>query len=99
MEIRELQRKAVEIVDALDRKFKIERDVQLSFTQMMEEVGELAKDINRPRLRGAQPDRKNIEGEFADVFIQLSKLASMAGVDMESAVLDKMEEIKKRHGI
>jgi len=99
METKELQKNAVEMVDVLDKKFNVKRDAQLNFTQMAEEIGELAKDINKPRLRGVQPDMNNMRGEFADVFLQLSKQADIAGVDMEKAVLGKIEELKKRHNI
>jgi len=99
METKELQKNAVEMVDVLDKKFNVKRDAQLNFTQMAEEIGELAKDINKPRLRGVQPDMNNMRGEFADVFLQLSKQADIAGVDMEKAVLGKIEELKKRHGV
>ena len=99
METAELQKKAAGIVSVLDRKFKVRRDVQLCFTQLMEEIGELARDINLPRLRSKQPDAQSLEGEFADVLLQLSKLAEMHGIDMEKAVLGKIEALKKRHGV
>ena len=99
MQTKELQKKAVEIVDAIDRKFSVSRDAQLNFTQLAEEIGELAKDINKPRLRHTEPDRNNLEGEFADVFLLLSKQAEMAGVDIEKAVVRKIDIIKKRHGL
>ena len=99
METRELQKMAVEIVDILDRKFGVNRDLQLNFTQLMEEIGELAKDVNQKRLRNREPDRENMEGEFADVLIQLAKLAHMLDVDLESAVHRKIEELRKRHDL
>ena len=38
MQTKELQKKAVEIVDAIDRKFSVSRDAQLNFTQLAEEI-------------------------------------------------------------
>jgi NTP pyrophosphatase (non-canonical NTP hydrolase) len=99
MEFRDLQRKAVDVVDVLDRKFSVDRDLQLNFTQLMEEIGELAKDVNLKRLRKREPDKENLEGEFADVFLQLAKLADMLGVDLEEAVERKTGVLRKRHGI
>jgi NTP pyrophosphatase (non-canonical NTP hydrolase) len=99
METAELQKRAVEIVDILDKKFSVKRDAQLNLAQLVEEIGELAKDINLKRLRHKDPDRENLEGEFADVFLQLSKQADIAGIDLEKAVLGKTEELKKRHGL
>jgi NTP pyrophosphatase (non-canonical NTP hydrolase) len=96
MEIKEFQKKCADIVDTIDKTFNVTRDAQLSFTQLVEEVGELAKDINLKRLRNKEPDRENFEGEFADVFLQLAMLAQMHGVDIEKAVNKKVEILKDR---
>ena len=40
---------------------------------------------------------KDLEDEFADVFLQLAKLANYFDVDLEKAILDKIEIVKKRH--
>lgn len=92
-----MQKRAVEIVDILDKKFNVDRDAQLNFTQPMEEIGELAKDINFQRLRHREPDRENMEGGFGDVFLQLSKMADIMDVDLEHATLNKIQTVKKRH--
>ncbi|RLI97703.1 MAG: hypothetical protein DRO99_02640 [Candidatus Aenigmatarchaeota archaeon] len=97
METKQLQKKAVGMVDTLDRKFSVERDAQLNFTQMVEEVGELAKEINLPRLRSRDADKNNLEGEFADIFLLLSKMAEMCNVDLETAVENKLKALEKRH--
>jgi len=54
---------------------------------------------NSEKLRKKVPKKKELEEEFADVFLQLSVLADMFGVDLEKAVLDKIEILKKRHGL
>jgi len=50
-----------------------------TFMWFVEEVGELATALR-------ENDRKEMEGEFADVFAWLVSLASIAGVDMDEAV-------------
>ncbi|MFN0205105.1 MAG: MazG nucleotide pyrophosphohydrolase domain-containing protein [Planctomycetota bacterium] len=52
-----------------------------------EEVGELARALRRNK--GNINDHAALEGEFADVLAWLSTLASMSGVDLEKAALDK----------
>jgi len=96
METKDLQKKCAETVDKIDKKFNIGRDAQLCFTQFVEEVGELAKDINSKRLRGKDPDVENLSGEFADVFMLLAKLAEMHGIDIEGALDKKIEKLKVR---
>lgn len=85
------------IVKDLDEKFKVERDVHLTFVQMLEEIGELAKEINRPKLRHTEIDKENLKGEFADIFLQFLMLAELMGVDLEGAVEYKTKALKERH--
>jgi NTP pyrophosphatase (non-canonical NTP hydrolase) len=99
MQTQELQKECSDLVRTLDDRFGIERDPQLSFTQLIEEVGELAKDINLPRLRNKEIDAGNLSGEFADVFIQLCALAQLHGIDIEKATAEKMAIIRNRHGL
>ncbi len=96
MEAKEFQKKCADLVEKMDDKFGVERNPQLSFTQMVEEIGELAKDINLKQLRKKDPDMENLSGEFADVFMQLSALARMYGVDLEEAVENKVKVLKNR---
>ena len=75
MQIGEFQRK---IETTYFRRDKA-RGTGGTFMWFVEEVGELATALR-------QGDRKEMLGEFADVFAWLVSLASIAGVDMEEAV-------------
>jgi NTP pyrophosphatase (non-canonical NTP hydrolase) len=99
METKEFQEKCAEIVKSIDAKYNINRDTHFSFVQFVEEVGELAKEINKPKLRNKEIDRDNLKGEFADVFLQFCILADMLDVDLEDAVESKQKVFKERHGI
>ena len=99
METREFQKMCAEIVKKIDGKYKIDRDPHFSFVQFIEEVGELAKEINKPKLRNKKIDKENLEGEFADVFLQFVILADMFNVDLEKAVEAKQKVFEERHGI
>ena len=96
METKEFQKKCADVVDKIDKKYGIDRDPQLTFTQLIEEIGELAKDVNLKRLRKQEPDKENLSGEFADVFLQLAMLAEMHGVDLQEAVENKINKLKER---
>ena len=96
MDIKEFQKKCSDVVDKIDKKYGIDRNPQLAFTQLVEEIGELAKDINLPKLRNKKPDKENLEGEFADVFLLLANIAEMHGIDIENAVHNKIRELKER---
>ncbi len=99
MDVKEFQRIAVKIVDDVDNKVGLDRDPQLNLSQLVEELGELAKEVNREKLRKKTPEKKDLEDEFADVFLQFAKLADFFDIDLEKAVLDKIEVLKERHGL
>jgi NTP pyrophosphatase (non-canonical NTP hydrolase) len=99
MDAKEFQKLSAEIVGEIDRKFDIKRDVQLSLSQLVEELGELAKLVNLEKLRSRKPEKRELEDEFADVFLQLAKLADMFEVELEKAVLEKVGVLRKRHGL
>lgn len=96
METEEFQKLCSDIVKKIDKKFNINRDEQLNISQLVEELGELAKVVNLKKLRNKDPDKKDLEGEFADVFLQFAVLATSFNVDLEKAVSDKIEVLKQR---
>jgi len=97
METKALQKLASDTVSKIDKKFKIKRDSQLNISQLIEELGELTKVVNSKKLRHRKPEKYDLEEEFADVFLQLAKLANGFNVDLEKSVLDKIEVLKQRH--
>jgi len=99
MDIKDFQDLCAEVVDKIDKQHNIDRDSYFSFTQLMEEVGELAKALNFPKLRNKKLDQNNLNEEFADILLQLSILARINNVDFESVVKKKILELKDRHGI
>ena len=99
METKELQRQCVELTAQIDKKLNITRDPYLAFTQLIEEVGELAVDINLPKLRNKETDMVSLKSNFADIFLLLSALADLYDIDIETAMTEKIKIIKGRHGL
>ena len=99
MEIKKFQEKCAGIVNDIDNKYAVKRNSQFSFTQLMEEIGELAREINSPKLRNKEIDKENLKGEFADVVLQLSILAKMFDINFEEAVESKIKILKERHDL
>ena len=78
MEIAEFQRRIEEIYFARDSA----RGLAGTHMWFCEEVGELTRALRRG-------ERRELEGEFADVLAWLSTLASLSGVDLEAAAKRK----------
>lgn len=57
MDLKECQNLAAGTVDRIDRKFNLDRDAQLGLSQLIEELGELARAVSSERLKGKRPER------------------------------------------
>lgn len=79
-----------------------EKEILTKTIKLNEEVGELCNDILsilklQRKAKLEKFERKNIYQEFADVIITTIQLASVAGVDIERAIEDKMKVIEQRY--
>jgi len=99
MNIQEFQKICAQIVSNIDKKYSIDRDFYVCFTQIIEEIGELAKAINMKKLGSKNIDEKNLKEEFADVILQLFMLAELFNIDVEEVVNNKVKILKQRHNL
>jgi NTP pyrophosphatase (non-canonical NTP hydrolase) len=81
MRISEFQKLIEEIYLARDSA----RGRDRNFVWFVEEVGELARALTRPKDRSGQ----NLREEFADVLAWLATLASIEGISLEEAAREK----------
>ncbi len=79
-----------------------EKEILTKTIKLNEEVGELCNDIlsvlklqRKSKLQ--KFDKRNFYEEFADVLITTIQLASVAGVDIERALADKLKKIEERY--
>ena len=99
MEVKELQNKADEIIKIMDRTLGINHDADKTIIHILEELGEIARQINNKNIRGIGQDKENLEEEIADVLILTLRLASIYEIDVEKAILNKIEKLKERHNL
>lgn len=83
-------------------KTEQEQEILARTVKLNEEVGELCNDIlsvlkmqRKSKLENF--DKRNFYEEFADVIITAIQLASVAGVDVERAVGDKLKKIESKY--
>ena len=99
MEINQMQKEADSIISLIDKKLQTSHNAEVTFTHLIEEFGELAKQHNNKVIRKVKQDMSNIEEEIADISRLLMRLANIYGVDIEKAMLNKIQGLKKRHNI
>jgi len=59
-------------------------------------VIEAAEVLEHFQWRPSAADPEALAGELADVALYLLQLASVSGIDLEKAILDKLEQNKRR---
>lgn len=81
----------------IERKFNTE-DASKKMVLLIEEVGELAKAVRKTAgLKFTKTTkRKNLKEELADVLIVLLGLASLLGIDLYEAVIEKEKKNQTR---
>lgn len=57
---------------------------------------EAAEVLEHFQWREAGPDQEELSGELADVALYLLQLASVSGIDLEQAILQKIQQNQNR---
>ncbi|HEV2339494.1 MAG TPA: MazG nucleotide pyrophosphohydrolase domain-containing protein [Patescibacteria group bacterium] len=81
---------------------KEDQEILARTVKLNEEVGELCNDILsvlklQRKSKLDRFDKRNFYEEFADVIITAMQLATVAGVDINRAIRDKMKKISERY--
>ena len=63
---------------------------------LVEELGELSKQIVNEKLKRREKDIKNVAEEISDCIILLMLLANQHNINLEKEILDKIEDIKTK---
>ena len=95
----EMQNKSNEIIDEIDKKMKGVHDSETTIIHLMEELGEISRQIYNQKIGRDNLDRENLAEEIADVSMLLNKLATLHEIDVEKAINDKIKVLKERHNI
>ena len=95
----EMQNKSNEIIDEIDKKMKGVHDSETTIIHLMEELGEISRQIYNQKIGRDNLDRENLAEEIADVSMLLNKLATLHEIDVDKAINDKIKVLKERHNI
>ncbi len=92
MEVKEFQNKILEFLSEWDKKRGDAPAKQKTFNQLIEEIGELARQYVNKETRKEGYDEKEIENAIGDIFMQLTRLAHLHGLNIEQTVLKIIKE-------
>lgn len=95
MEVKDFQNKIVEFVNAWDKKRNTQPNEQLTFTHLVEEIGELAREYVNQQSRKDKFKKEELDNAIGDALMQLVKLAHLRGIDIEELVLKIVKDEQK----
>ncbi|UZE94096.1 MAG: hypothetical protein IB618_00775 [Candidatus Pacearchaeota archaeon] len=100
MEVEDLKNKANEFLDLLYKKFNCDHNSTNTVLHLAEEVGEIAREINKPNIRkNEQIDMENLKEQIGDVLILVMRLAKIHDINLEKTVQNKIKKIKEIHNL
>jgi len=99
MNLNELQKESKEIIDRIDEKLSTKHTDENTIIHLTEELGEIARQINNKNIRHAEQDKDNLAEEIADVIILTSQIANNNGINIDLAILNKINKLKQRHNL
>ncbi|RLG10655.1 hypothetical protein DRN73_07280 [Candidatus Pacearchaeota archaeon] len=99
MEIQKIQEEAWEILNSYNKKNGIEHNKDTVFYHLIEEVGELAREIQKEKndWRKEGFDKKKLSEELVDILVQLLYLAKDYNIDIVEAFNKKVKKLKQRY--
>ncbi len=99
MEVKNFQNKITEFVFAWDNKRNVTPNEQLTFSHVVEEVGELAREYVNKELRKERFSEEELNNAIGDAVMQLIELASLRNLDVENLILkiinEEQDDLKK----
>ncbi len=99
MEIREMQKQYIELVDGFNIKENYRKDKRDMMLHLVEEVGELAGEANKEYMYWKKDfDKNKFSGELVDVLGILLQIADRYDVDVDEVFKEKMVNWEERFG-
>lgn len=96
MEIEEIQNKIVEFAEKRARIKKYELKEEISLIHIMEELGEVSRQIFNKKARSEKFSQENLNEEIIDVLLETLLLAKIEGIELTKELNNKIDELNKR---
>lgn len=101
MEIKEAQKQSFELLGKINDKHNVKHEPDLMFLSLVEEVGEVARELSKKQKNTIRGDfnKEELANELADVISRALILAEDNNIDMDKAFQNKLIKIKDRFNL
>lgn len=97
--MKEQQEKINILIEEIDKKMKGKHDSDTTIIHLMEEIGEIARQLYNIKIGRDNLIIDNLKEEVADCIMLLNRLATLYDIDVEEAIDKKIINLKKRHNL
>ena len=99
MDIKTFQKEVEDLFNKISGKRGEKHTEGEIFIHLIEEIGEIARQLTNKKLRKEKFDPKNLEEEISDSILFLTYLASLYKIDLEKSLKKDIEKLKTRFKI
>ncbi len=96
MEIKELQKRVLEVEKKWAAKKGFEFTEEISIIHLMEEVGEIARQLFNKKARPEYFNKENLKEEVIDVILVSLCLADKLDINLSEELINKINKLNKR---
>ncbi len=97
MELKELQQKCASLSKEIREKRGNVATDYVSILHIVEELGEIARELYNSERKRKEFSKENLEEEFADIIMLLLEFANRKDIDVSAAIERKMDKLRLRH--
>jgi len=97
-DITRIQQRILNFAEQRMKEKNISPSVELTYIHLIEELGEVARQVTNKKLRPDLFDKENLKEEVVDVLLEALVLAHECDVDLEKDITRKLDALYKRHG-
>ena len=98
MELKDIEKQVVDFSKKRAAAKEFALTPELSYIHLIEEVGEVARQLSNRELRPDLFDEHNLKEEIVDVILEALILANQCNIDLEKEIPRKIDALFKRHG-
>jgi len=97
MEIKDAQKKVVEILEKINKKLGIKHQPEGMFLSLSEEIGEVARELSK-KQSGYRGDfnKEKLGEELSDIISRTLVIAEDNEIDLDKTFTNKLQKIKQR---
>lgn len=96
MEIKEISKRIHDFQKGRFPKYGSELTSELIFTHLVEEIGEIARQIFNKKSKMREFSESNLKEEITQAILDLLVLAELNNIDLDNAIENKIKDMEAR---